>query len=88
MAELPTAINKLRALWEAGSYRKALRLAASWPRLGEQKDAIQKGWAAASNKTFYAELGYNPAALERAGLDAVAARYGLPQAPERLSEKR
>lgn len=87
MADLPTAINKLRTLWADGSYRKALRLAASWPRLGEHKDAIQKGWAAASNRAFYAELGYNPAALERAGLDAVAARYDLPQAPEGLSEK-
>ncbi len=76
---LPSAINKLREHWAANNYRKALRLAASWPRLGDQKDAIQKGWAADSNPAFYSELGHNPEALFATGLRAVAERYELPQ---------
>lgn len=77
---LPTAINKLREHWAADNYMKALRLAASWPRLGDHKDAIQKGWAAASNPNFYMELGYDPGQLYAAGLRAVAERYDLPPA--------
>lgn len=76
---LPSAINKLREHWAANNYRKALRLAASWPRLGDHKDAIQKGWAAANNPAFYMELGHNPEALFATGLRAVAERYELQQ---------
>ncbi len=80
----PTAINKLREHWAASNYRKALRLAASWPRLGDHKKAIQQGWAAASNPAFYTELGYNPEDLFSEGLRAVAERYDLPPASEGL----
>lgn len=73
----PTAIGKLREHWAARNYHKALRLAASWPRLGEHKDAIQQGWAAVQNPDFYFELGKNPSELVGVGLRAVAERYEL-----------
>lgn len=76
---MKTAIQKLRELWEAGEYRKALKLAASWPRLNEHAGAIHQGWAAASNPCFYRQLGKNPTALYVAGLRALADRYDLPK---------
>lgn len=75
--KLVSAAEELRTLWAAGEYRRALKLAAGWPRLGEHKDAIQAGWAAASNRDFYRQLGKDPDAMVAAGLAAVAARYNL-----------
>lgn len=75
---MDTKLEKLKIMWAAGEYRAALKLAASWPRLGEHKDPIQQGWAAASNPAFYWQIGKEPAALYRTGLVAVAHRYGLP----------
>lgn len=80
--KLVTATEELTRLWGAGQYRKALKLAASWPKLGDHEDAIRAGWAAASNPNFYRQLDKDPAADYAAGLAAVAARYNLPPATE------
>jgi hypothetical protein len=77
----PTALQELEDLWAAGEYRKALKLAASWPRLGEHKDAIRGGWDATVNGRVHREMGKDPDTMYAAGLAAVAARYGLPPAP-------
>lgn len=71
-------IDILRELWAAGEYRKALKLAAKWPRLGAQARAIKDGWDATSNPGFYRQINKNPDAMYKAGLAAVAERYGLP----------
>lgn len=78
------AIDKLRALWEAGEYRAALKLAASWPRLGEHGNAITLGWAAISNESFYRQLGKDVDYLYKQGLDAVAKRYGFTPAKDSM----
>lgn len=75
---METALDKLKALWAAGEHRKALKLAAAWPRLGAHKAAIQQGGAAATNPAFYSQIGKDPVALVAAGLAAVAQRYNLP----------
>lgn len=74
---MQTALDKLKALWAAGAYRKALKLAASWPKLGDHAKAIRDGWDAASNPGLYAQMGKDPATMEAAGVAALAARYGL-----------
>lgn len=74
---METAIGKLRKLWTAGEHRKALGLAATWPQLGEHKEAIQRGWAAAAHPRFYIELGMDPDAIYSAGLAALIERYEL-----------
>jgi len=74
---MPTKLEQLKKLWDAGDYRNALKLAATWPRLGEHKKAIQQGWAAAWNPGFYHQMGKDPAALYRDGLGALAERYDL-----------
>jgi hypothetical protein len=82
MAELTTALTKLKRLWAAGDWRAALHLAAGWPRLGPEKEAITRGWAAVYNPELYAEMGGDPACLVSAALAALRARYGLPPLPE------
>ena len=83
MATPRTAIQNLRTLWAIKDYRKALKLAASWPRLGNHRDTIRTGWSAAYNPRFYEEMGRDPGALYRAGLVAICERYDLPY-PEDL----
>lgn len=59
----------------SGDWGKALKLAASWPRLGEHKKAIEQGWAAYSNPSFYRQLGKDPEGLIVAGVNALRLRY-------------
>jgi len=74
---MQTALSKLKAFWAAGEHRKALKLAASWPELGDHDEAIRNGWSAASNPNFIKQLGRNPDEDYKAGLAAVAERYDL-----------
>jgi hypothetical protein len=72
-----TKLATLKELWATDKYRKALKLAAGWPRLGKHRDAIQLGWSAVSNPDFYREIGKDPDELYVAGLTSLAKRYGL-----------
>ncbi len=74
---MDTKLNKLKLMWAAGDYRGALKLAASWPRLGDDKSVITCGWSALQNEKLYRQMGRDPVALYRAALAAVATRYGL-----------
>ena len=71
-------IDTLRTHCDNGNWKAALRLAASWPRLGDHKIAIQQGWAAMSNPNFYEEIGKDPQALIDAGVAALRAAYARP----------
>lgn len=73
---MKTKLAGLKALMMAGDHGPALKLAASFPRLGDHKAAIQQGWAAWSAPSFYRELGKDPDTLVRAGLTAILERYG------------
>lgn len=74
---MQTALDQLKQLWASGNRLGALKLAAKWPRLGAHKDAIQQGWAAASNPRFYRQLGKDPGRLVAAGIAALKDRYNL-----------
>lgn len=71
----PKKIDVLHGYMAAGDWVAALRLAARFPRLGEHKDAITRGWAALQNPTFYKEIGKDPDALVAAGVAALKERY-------------
>lgn len=75
-----TKLSKLKAAWAAGDYVGALRIAAKFPRLGDDRDAISRAWAAYQSPEFYREIGRNPDELFAAGISAIAERYGLPPA--------
>ena len=77
-AVLPqTKLARLRAAFAAGNTIEALRIAARFPRLGEQGSAIQRAWAAYSNPSFYRQIGHDPDLLIAAGVDALRDKYRL-----------
>jgi hypothetical protein len=69
-------IDTLRAYMAAGDYRKALALAASWPRLGADKQDIERGHEAYARPDFQRQLRRDPEALIAAGIAALHRRYG------------
>jgi hypothetical protein len=59
-----------------GDWRKALSIAARFPRLGEHDEAIRRAHEAAQRPEFQRQLGRCPAALVEAGKRALSERYG------------
>lgn len=72
---METKLSKLEKAFRAGKYREALRIASKFHELGEQKEAITRAWAAVQNPGFYTEIGYDPARLEKTGIEAISKRY-------------
>lgn len=70
-------LAKLRTAWDAGDRLRALAIAARFPRLGAERDAILRGWAAHTHPDFYAQMGEDPAAMIEAAYAALAERYEL-----------
>jgi hypothetical protein len=75
---MKTKLDQIKDALTAGDYRTALRIAAGFPQLGEQKERITKGWAALTQPAFYLELGHDPAALVADGVRAIRERYQIP----------
>jgi len=70
-----TKASQLREMMAAANWHGALRMAARFPKLGDHKDAIQLGWSALTQPGFYRQIGKDPDALVRAGIEALKARY-------------
>lgn len=66
----------IRGMLERGETREALKLAAGFSTLGDQKAAIVSGAAAIKRPEWYRSLGKDPAAIEAAGVEALKARFG------------
>lgn len=77
-AMLPrTKLSILRDHMSRCDYRAALKLAASWHELGEEKEAITRGWAAMTNPKFYVDIGMSPQQLVNEGIAAIRRRYKI-----------
>ncbi len=72
-----TKLSRLLELMADGDNRAALKLAASFPRLGNHKEPITRGWAAIQSPDFYRQIGKDPDALVVAGVEAIRERYDL-----------
>lgn len=72
---METKASQLRKMISDGDWHGALRMAARFPRLGEHKEAIQLGWSALTNRSFYKQIGKNPDVLIEAGIAALKQRY-------------
>lgn len=72
-----TKLSKLKTAWAAGDHVGALRIAAAFPRLGAEKQAITQAWAAMQNPGFYRQIGKDPEELIGDGMQAMALKYGL-----------
>lgn len=68
-------IDTLRALMTAGDWRAALKLAASFQQLGNEKELITRAWNAVARPEFYRQLGKDPDAVIRAGIESLQRRY-------------
>jgi hypothetical protein len=65
-------IDTVRALLAAGDNRKALSIAARWPRLGPEAGAIRAAHEAYERPVFQRQIGRDPDALIHTGVAALA----------------
>ena len=77
-APLQSKLSVIRDHMASGRDRDALKLAASFARLGDEKEAITRGWEAMARPDFYRAIGRDPETLVRAGLDAIRLKYSIP----------
>jgi hypothetical protein len=68
-------IDLLRAAMETNDWKKALSIAAKFPRLGIYKERIIRGHEAYVNPRFYAQIGKDPRNLIDEGIEALKKRY-------------
>lgn len=66
----------IMGLLDEGKAAEALKLAAGFPRLGDEKKAITQGWAALSRPDFYRSIGKDPDALVKEGVAALRRFFG------------
>ena len=74
-------IDILLAYIRSADWPSALRLAASFPRLGEHKAAIVRAHEVLAHPGFYSQLGLDEAHILHSGIDALRARYASRIAP-------
>jgi len=68
-------IDTLLAYMRSDNWPRALRLASSFPRLGEHKAAIVRAHEALAHPGFYSQLGFDETSLLDEGIAALRARY-------------
>lgn len=69
-------IDQLRAMMGAGDWEKAIKYAAKFPRLGDERDAILSASSAILSPAFYRSLGLDVEATVRRGIEALKLKYG------------
>jgi len=69
-------LDRLRGMIAAEEWHKAFKLAASLPKLGDDKVAIERAWEALARPDFVRGLGRDPDALVVAGKAAMRKRFG------------
>lgn len=72
----PTKLSILRDHMAREDWRAALKLAASFPSLGDEKAPILKAWEAFARPDFQRALGRDTDALIAEGVAALRRRYG------------
>jgi len=72
-----TKLSIVKENWDNGNKIMALRVAAKFQKLGNEKRAITKAWSAYTNPDFYKQLGQDPNILIAEGLEALKQRYKL-----------
>lgn len=77
VGRVETKLKKLKDAAECGDWRKAISIAARFPRLGEHRGAILDAQSAYTNPAFMAQIGRDPDACIRAGMSALIAAYGI-----------
>lgn len=73
---MQTKLSKLIAMMKAGEWDAAIRFAAKFPDLGDEKANITRAKDALLNPRFYEQLGRNVPELIAEGRAALLRRYG------------
>ena len=73
----PKKIDLVRAAMAANDWRGAVAIAAKFPRLGDEKDAIMAAQEAYTRPDFQRQLGRDVEALKAAGIAALRGKYGV-----------
>jgi len=68
-------IDTLLAHMRGGDWPRALRLASSFPRLGDEKAAIARAHEVLAHPGFYAQLGHDEDKILQDGIAALRSRY-------------
>ncbi len=68
-------LSILRGMMGRNEWVVAIRHAARFPQLGEEKGPITRAWAAYTNPAFYRQIGRNPDTEFSAGIEALKRRY-------------
>ncbi len=74
---METKLSKLKAAAAAGDWPGAIRIAARFPQLGEERGAILGAHQAIIRPEFCRQIGKDPEAEIEAGIAALHARYRL-----------
>lgn len=70
-------LDTLREMAMNGKWHEAIKFAAKFPRLGNEKIAITRAKDCIVNPRFYESLGYDIEATIELGIVALKARYGF-----------
>lgn len=76
-AEMDTKLNKIRQLAAAEEWGAALRIAARFADLGQDRAAIIRAHEVSHSPSFYRQIGVDPDEAMAAGIAALKARYSL-----------
>lgn len=74
---MQTKLSQLKALVAANDMWGSLRLANKFGELGNQRNDIQRGWAACTMPDTYESMGYDPVELIELGFAAIKERYNI-----------
>ena len=72
---METKLSAVTAAMDAGDWQKAISLAAKFPRLGAERNAILDAHGAYTNPRFAVQLGRDIEQLKLGGIDALRSRY-------------
>jgi hypothetical protein len=70
-------IDILRRAMRAEAWQSAISIAAKFPSLGAEKDAIMRAHEAYTRPDFQRQLGRDVEALKAAGIAALRGKYGV-----------
>lgn len=76
MSQPRTKLSIVRERMAAGQWQEAVRLAARFPQLGLERNAILDAHAAYTNPRFMVQLGKDLEALKESGRQALVQRFG------------
>lgn len=74
---MTSKIHELRTAASEGRWADALAIAAKFPRLGEEKEAITRADAAIKRPDFYRQIRKDPEQIVLEGIAALRRRYQI-----------